>query len=30
MTAENPKLFLKWVGGKTRRMRELEEYFPFF
>jgi DNA adenine methylase len=28
MTAKNPKPFLKWVGGKTRLMRELEKYFP--
>ena len=25
---ENPKPFLKWVGGKTRLIRKLEEYFP--
>jgi len=25
---ENPKPFLKWVGGKKRLMTKLEEYFP--
>ena len=28
MTTENPKPFLKWVGGKKRLMTTLEEYFP--
>ena len=28
MTMENLKPFLKWVGGKTRLMKKLEEYFP--
>jgi DNA adenine methylase len=28
MTTENPKPFLKWVGGKKRLMTKLEEYFP--
>ena len=28
MTMKNPKSFLKWVGGKTRLMKKLEEYIP--
>jgi DNA adenine methylase len=28
MTTNNPKPFLKWVGGKTRLMKKIEEYFP--
>ena len=28
MTMENPKPLLKWVGGKTRLIKKLEEYFP--
>jgi DNA adenine methylase len=24
----NPKPFLKWVGGKTRLMKKVEDYFP--
>ena len=28
MTLKNPKPFLKWVGGKTRLIKKLEEYFP--